>query len=244
MRETLGMLRRTLARLDVSSRSLFAVIERGSCFAGTLLELALAADRSYMLEAEDGPAIAVSAVNFAPFTMVNGLTRLAARFNGDSSALDRITAQNGKMLDARTAFDLGLVTVTPDELDWEDEIRLAVEERASLSPDASRPGRIGSSTGPTRSASMALSNSSGPAARRNSIGNGFEPMSEKAVHRRDKRKNLIHHKGHEGHEEDSMARSAEIKNLRVLRGSSLPSLLRATVVHPFPARSDMSLRRG
>jgi benzoyl-CoA-dihydrodiol lyase len=136
VRETLGMLRRTLARLDVSSRSLFAVIERGSCFAGTLLELALAADRSYMLEAEDGPAIALSAVNFAPFTMVNGLTRLAARFNGDSSALDRITAQNGKMLDARTAFDLGLVTLTPDELDWEDEIRLAVEERASLSPDA------------------------------------------------------------------------------------------------------------
>jgi benzoyl-CoA-dihydrodiol lyase len=101
-----------------------------------LLELALAADRSYMLEAEDGPAIALSAVNFAPFTMVNGLTRLAARFNGDSSALDRITAQNGKMLDAGTAFDLGLVTVTPDELDWEDEIRLAIEERASLSPDA------------------------------------------------------------------------------------------------------------
>src|SRR6266404_5898604 len=100
VRETLGMLRRTLARLDVSSRSLFAVIERGSCFAGTLLELALAGDRSYMLEAEDGPAIALSAVNLAPFTMVNGLTRLAARFNGDSSALDRITGQIGKMLDA------------------------------------------------------------------------------------------------------------------------------------------------
>ena len=136
VRETLGMLRRTLARLDVSSRSLFAVIERGSCFAGTLLELALAADRSYMLEAEDGPAIALSAVNLSPFTMVNGSTRLAARFNGDSGALDRITAQNGKMLDAKAAFALGLVTVTPDELDWEDEIRLAIEERASLSPDA------------------------------------------------------------------------------------------------------------
>jgi benzoyl-CoA-dihydrodiol lyase len=136
VRETLGMLRRTLARLDVSSRSLFAVIERGSCFAGTLLELALAADRSYMLEAENGPAIALSTVNFAPFTMVNGLTRLATRFNGDTSALGRIAAQNGKALDAKTAFALGLVTVTPDDLDWEDEIRLAIEERASLSPDA------------------------------------------------------------------------------------------------------------
>jgi benzoyl-CoA-dihydrodiol lyase len=136
VRETLGMLRRTLARLDVSSRSLFAVIDEGSCFAGTLLELAFAADRSYMLEAEDGPAVALSEMNFGPFAMVNGLTRLATRFNEDAATLDRIAAQNGKPLDAKAAFDLGLVTVTPDALDWEDEIRLAVEERASLSPDA------------------------------------------------------------------------------------------------------------
>jgi benzoyl-CoA-dihydrodiol lyase len=136
VRETLGMLRRTLARLDVSSRSLFAIIDKGSCFAGTLLELALAADRSYMLEAEGGPTIALSSVNFAPFAMVNGLTRLASRFNGEGEALGHIAAVSGHRLDAAAAQALGLVTVTPDELDWEDEIRLAVEERASLSPDA------------------------------------------------------------------------------------------------------------
>jgi len=136
VRETLGMLRRTLARLDVSSRSIFAVIDRQSCFAGTLFELALAADRSYMLEAEGGPTIALSGMNFGPLTMVNGLTRLAARFNDEGDVLDRLAANRGATLDAKAAFDLGLVTVTPDELDWEDEIRLAVEERASLSPDA------------------------------------------------------------------------------------------------------------
>ncbi len=181
VRETLGMLRRTLARLDVSSRSLFAVIDKGSCFAGTLLELALAADRSYMLEAEDGPTIALSAANLGPFTMVNGLTRLAARFNADAETLAGIALRRGSALDAAASVDLGLVTVAPDELDWEDEIRLAVEERASLSPDALtgmeaslrfRPGRTGSSTGPTRSASTARSSSSGRAARRNSIGRG------------------------------------------------------------------------
>jgi benzoyl-CoA-dihydrodiol lyase len=136
VRETTGMLRRTLARLDVSSRSVFAVIDEGSCFAGTLLELALAADRSYMLDAEEGPAIALSKMNFGPYAMVNGLTRLATRFNEDAAALDRIAVRSGAPLDARSAIDLGLVTVTPDALDWEDEIRLAVEERASLSPDA------------------------------------------------------------------------------------------------------------
>ncbi len=136
VRETLGMLRRTLARLDVSSRSLFAVIDERSCFAGTLFEFALAADRSYMLDAENGPAIALSGTNFGPLTMVNGLTRLAARFNDDRTVLDRLAARRDAMLDAKTAFDLGVVTVTPDELDWADEIRLAVEERASLSPDA------------------------------------------------------------------------------------------------------------
>jgi benzoyl-CoA-dihydrodiol lyase len=136
VRETLGMLRRTLARLDVSSRSLFAVIDRGSCFAGTLLELALAADRSYMLEAEEGPTIALSAANLGPFAMVNGLTRLETRFNEHAETIAAIAARSGGALDAAAAFDLGLVTVTPDALDWEDEIRLAVEERASLSPDA------------------------------------------------------------------------------------------------------------
>jgi benzoyl-CoA-dihydrodiol lyase len=120
----------------VSSRSLFAVIDKGSCFAGTLLELALAADRSYMLAAEDGPTIALSGVNLGPFVIVNGLTRLQTRFNADADALAPIAACSGAALDAEAAVDLGLVTVTPDELDWEDEIRLAVEERASLSPDA------------------------------------------------------------------------------------------------------------
>jgi benzoyl-CoA-dihydrodiol lyase len=140
VRETLGYLRRTLARLDVSSRSFFAVIERQSCFAGTLLELALAADRSYMLDLPDGdndaPRIALSAANFGGFEMVNGKTRLWTRFSGDAAALAELEQRRGTSLDARAAFALGLVTVTPDELDWEDEIRLAVEERASLSPDA------------------------------------------------------------------------------------------------------------
>jgi len=137
VRETIGLLRRTLARLDVSSRSVFAVIDRGSCFAGTLLELALAADRSYMLEAEEGgPGILVGEANLGSFPMVNGLTRLATRFNRDEAALGRIALQRDAALDAKAALELGLVTVTPDELDWADEIRLAVEERASLSPDA------------------------------------------------------------------------------------------------------------
>ena len=131
VRETLGYLRRTLARLDVSSRSIFAVIERGSCFAGTLLELALAADRSFMLDAESGPAIALSALNFGAYPTVSGDTRLAARFCGEVPVLER-----GKACDAKAAGRLGLVTATPDDIDWEDEVRLAIEERASLSPDA------------------------------------------------------------------------------------------------------------
>jgi benzoyl-CoA-dihydrodiol lyase len=136
VRETINMLRRTLARLDVSSRSLFAIIDGGSCFAGTLLELALAADRSYMLDAEDGPRIAVGEANLGPFEMVNGLTRLATRFNRAEVPLAKIAAARDRAVDAKAALELGLVTVTPDELDWDDEIRLAVEERASLSPDA------------------------------------------------------------------------------------------------------------
>jgi benzoyl-CoA-dihydrodiol lyase len=133
VRETIGLLRRTLQRLDVSSRSLFAVIEAGSCFAGSLCELALAADRSYMLA--DGPQIVLSRLNFGDLEMVNGRTRLAARFN-DESAARALEQLAGVPVDGATALDRGLVTFAPDELDWEDEIRLALEERASLSPDA------------------------------------------------------------------------------------------------------------
>ncbi|MGE5201786.1 MAG: 2,3-epoxybenzoyl-CoA dihydrolase [Acidobacteriota bacterium] len=141
VRETVAFLRRTLARLDVSSRSIFAIIDRGSCFAGTLLELALAADRSYMLALEpgdnDAPRIVLGTANIGTFEMVSGSTRLAARFCGDDAAVgDVIKRCHGEPLDAARAMEAGLVTLTPDELDWDDEIRLAVEERASLSPDA------------------------------------------------------------------------------------------------------------
>ncbi len=133
VRETIGFLRRTLQRLDVSSRSLFAIIDQGSCFAGSLLELSLAADRSFMLA--EGPQIALSGLNFAGLQMVNGRTRLATRFNDEigAAALEHLAAAP---LDAQAALEHGLVTFTPDELDWDDEIRLAIEERASLSPDA------------------------------------------------------------------------------------------------------------
>ena len=137
VREVLGMLRRTLARLDVSSRTLFALIEPGSCFAGTLAELAFAADRTYMLNAEENaPEIALSALNFDSYPRVDGLVRLAARFYNESPALEKVRAAIGKKLRAEDALDLGLVTAAPDEIDWDDEIRIAVEERASMSPDA------------------------------------------------------------------------------------------------------------
>jgi len=136
VRETTGLWRRTLSRLDVSARSVFALIDRGSCFAGTLLELALAADRSYMLalpdERDAEPAIALSMQNFGAYPMCNGRTRLANRFAADSRAPENV----GVMLRSESARDAGLVTFTPDDLDWDDEIRLALEERASLSPDA------------------------------------------------------------------------------------------------------------
>ena len=128
VRETIGLLRRALRRLDVSSRSLFAVIDQGSCFAGSLFELALAADRSYMLA--DPPQIALGPMNFAGLEMLNGRTRLAARFNRD-----RVEFAAGAR-GAAAALAEGLVTFAPDELDWDDELRLALEERASLSPDA------------------------------------------------------------------------------------------------------------
>jgi len=133
VRETIGLLRRTLQRLDVSSRSLFAVIDEGSCFAGALFELVLAADRSYMLA--EGPRIALSALNFGDLEMVNGRTRLATRFNAEAAAV-ALERHAGAPLDGAAALDLGLVTFAPDELDWADEIRLALEERTSLSPDA------------------------------------------------------------------------------------------------------------
>jgi benzoyl-CoA-dihydrodiol lyase len=140
VRETIGLLRRTLARLDVSSRSLFALIESDSCFAGTLLELALACDRSYMLMLPDDkaatPKITVSDTNFDFYPMVTGQSRLQRRFYGEAHALDAVRAQAGKALDADAAFALGLVTANPDDIDWADELRIAIEERASMSPDA------------------------------------------------------------------------------------------------------------
>ncbi len=128
VRETTGFLRRTLQRLEVSSRSLFAIIDNRSCFAGSLFELALAADRSYMRA--DGPQVALSRLNFGGLEMINGRTRLAARFNADE-----VEFAPGPYNGAAAAAQ-GLVTFAPDELDWEDEVRVALEERASLSPDA------------------------------------------------------------------------------------------------------------
>jgi benzoyl-CoA-dihydrodiol lyase len=138
-REVIGMLRRTLARLDVSSRSLFALVESGSCFAGTLLELALAADRIYMLQTEeeaDSPTLQLSELNFGAYPMVTHLTRLERRFSQNPEALAQVRSAVGHALNPAAALELGLVTSTPDELDWDDEIRIALEERASLSPDA------------------------------------------------------------------------------------------------------------
>ncbi len=139
VRETIGMLRRTLARLEVSSRTMFALIERDSCFAGTLLELALAADRQYMLALpgdETRPRIQLSEMNFGAYPAVHGQGRLAARFYGEEAPVAAARAAIGARLDAGEAVALGLVTETPDELDWDDEVRIAIEERASLSPDA------------------------------------------------------------------------------------------------------------
>jgi benzoyl-CoA-dihydrodiol lyase len=140
VQETRALLRRTLARLDVSSRTLFAVIDEGSCFAGSLFELALAADRSFMLllpESEPAaPYVVLSEMNFGACPMVSGDTRLANRFCGDRRAVEAARAVIGDRLSAAIADELGLVTFAPDDIDWADEVRLAVEERASLSPDA------------------------------------------------------------------------------------------------------------
>ncbi len=140
VRETTGLLRRTLARLDVSSRSLFALIERDSCFAGTLFEIALAADRIYMLalpdEPDTAPKIALSSMNFGTFPMVSHETRLQRRFYSDAAELGAAQATIGTQLHADEALALGLVTSAPDDIDWPDEVRIAIEERASMSPDA------------------------------------------------------------------------------------------------------------
>ena len=134
--------KRTLKRLEVSSRSLMALVEPGSCFAGLLLELVLAADRVYMLngvfeESELPPAtIRLSPLNFGPFPMVNGLTRLQSRFLSDPEHVAYLQTRTGEAIDAQEADALGLATFIPDDIDWEDEVRLALEERASFSSDA------------------------------------------------------------------------------------------------------------
>ena len=141
VREIVLYWKRTLKRLDVSSRSLIALVEPGSCFTGTLLEIALAADRSYMLdgvfEGSNLPAatLRLTAMNFGPYPMGNGLTRLGTRFLADPKHVDALKDDIGAALNAEGADALGLVTFTPDDIDWEDEVRLAVEERASMSPD-------------------------------------------------------------------------------------------------------------
>jgi len=142
VREITLYMKRTFKRIDVSSRSLVALVEPGSCFTGTLLELVLAADRSFMLDgAFEGsnlpPAtVVLTGMNFGPLVMPNGLTRLEHRFLGDPSMVDRAREEIGKRVEAIEADELGLVTFTPDDIDWEDEVRIAIEERASFSPDA------------------------------------------------------------------------------------------------------------
>ena len=148
VREVIQFMKRTLKRMDLTSRSFFACIEPGSCFAGTLFELALAADRSYMLDDPDQPnTIALSGMNGgpgmngatglhgAPLKMSNGLTRLQTRFLGEPDRVEEVLGEK-EPFDAQAALDAGLVTFAPDELDWDDEIRLAVESRAAFSPDA------------------------------------------------------------------------------------------------------------
>jgi benzoyl-CoA-dihydrodiol lyase len=140
VRETIGLLRRTFSRLDVSSRSLFAFVEQGSCFAGTFLELALACDRIYHLalpdDAATAPKVTVGEVNFSLYPMVTEQTRLQRRFYDEQPALAAVRAQMGVALDADAAFALGLATSNPDDIDWADEVRIAIEERVAMSPDA------------------------------------------------------------------------------------------------------------
>ena len=140
VKETIGALRRTLARLDVTSRSLIALVDSGSCFAGTFYELALSCDRIYMLDLPDSPdaapAVQLSPANFGWFPAVNNLTRLQTRFYEDEATITQLKNLNDSALRADQALALGLVTLTPDDIDWADEIRIMLEERASMSPDA------------------------------------------------------------------------------------------------------------
>jgi benzoyl-CoA-dihydrodiol lyase len=134
--EIVDYVKRTLKRLDVTSRSLIALIEPGSCFAGVLLDLALACDRQYMFDADDGPVVTLTDANFDAYPMGNGLSRVASRLYGHPDRLAALDAVRGRPVDAAGALDLGLVTVALDDLDWDDEIRIAIEERVALSPDA------------------------------------------------------------------------------------------------------------
>jgi len=139
VREVLGMMRRTFARLDVSSRSMFAIVTPGSCFAGTLLELALASDRVYMLQTEEGEpsaSLTLSPMNFGALPMVSDQSRLEARFYGDAAVIDGLREEIGVAFSPAEAVSLGLVTDAPDALDWDDELRQAMESRVALSPDA------------------------------------------------------------------------------------------------------------
>ncbi len=140
VRETTGLLRRSFSRLDLSSRSLFALIEPGSCFAGSYLEFALACDRSYQLMLPDDaartPHISVGERNFGVYPMATGQSRLQRRFYEELGPLEAVRAAVGQALDADAAFALGLVTAAPDDIDWADEVRIAIEERVSMSPDA------------------------------------------------------------------------------------------------------------
>jgi benzoyl-CoA-dihydrodiol lyase len=133
VREIVLHMARVLRRLDLTAKSFFAIVEPGSCFAGNLLELLLAADRSYMLSDSDA-SLAVSELNAGAFPMSNGLTRLQSRFLAEPDKLEEVFEK--KTFDTEDAEELGLVTFAPDDLDWEDEIRVAIEERTSLSPDA------------------------------------------------------------------------------------------------------------
>ena len=208
IRETIGYLRRTFSRLDVTSRSLFALIEEGSCFAGSLFELALACDRIYHLslpgEAARSPKIASARRISAIYPMATGQSRLGRRFYDEKPALEAVAATMGEPLDANAALALGLATSSPDDIDWADETRLAIEERVSMSPDAlsameanlrfnghgdhlhahvsaaSLPGKTGSSSGRTRSARRARSKSMARARRPPSTGIGFSRFGEKA----------------------------------------------------------------
>jgi benzoyl-CoA-dihydrodiol lyase len=136
VRRTIGWLRRTLNRLEVSSRGLFALVDAQSCFAGTLFELALAADRTYMLDAEGGPSITLSGANFGRYRTLRGGSRLGERFTADPGRADTLQTLCDTPLAATRALELGLVTSAPDDIDWDDEVRIAIEERASFSPDA------------------------------------------------------------------------------------------------------------